>query len=95
MQKSTNSITVNLSTGNQSVKRAQLPRKQQSGTTVHFGTLMKLFHEKHAECFVNEEEKVYKGRVVFRGDIVKDEAGYLAVFSEQGTHKQADSKLRI
>ena len=27
----------------------------------------------------------YKGRVVFRGDIVKDAEGYYAVFSEQGT----------
>ena len=27
----------------------------------------------------------YKGRVVFRGDQVRDEAGFYAVFSEQGT----------
>ncbi len=29
--------------------------------------------------------KIYKGRIVFRGDIVKDEKGFLAIFSEQGT----------
>ena len=27
----------------------------------------------------------YKGRLVFRGDQVRDETGYYAVFSEQGT----------
>ena len=27
----------------------------------------------------------YKGRIVFRGDAVKDEEGFYAVFSEQGT----------
>ena len=29
------------------------------------------------------QQKKYKGRVVFRGDQVKDETGYYAVFSEQ------------
>ena len=31
------------------------------------------------------EKQVYKGRIVFRGDNVRDEEGNLAVFSEQGT----------
>ena len=31
------------------------------------------------------EKRVYKGRVVFRGDIVKDIDGWWAVFSEKGT----------
>ena len=44
---------------------------------------MDLCHEKHAEFNRPPEEKVYKGRVVFRGDQVKDETGYYAVFSEQ------------
>ena len=44
---------------------------------------MDLCHEKHAEFNKPTNEKVYKGRVVFRGDQVKDETGYYAVFSEQ------------
>ena len=44
---------------------------------------MPLCHQKHAE--LPEHQRSYKGRVVFRGDNIKDEAGYAAVFSEQGT----------
>jgi len=43
---------------------------------------MDLCHLKHAE--LDEELQAYKGRVVFRGDTMKDEDGFLAVFSEQG-----------
>ena len=50
---------------------------------VHFGTLRTICHEKNAE--MAKLLKEYKGRVVFRGDTVKSEDGYLAVFSEQGT----------
>jgi len=47
--------------------------------------LRTLCHEKHAELFLPEERKQFKGRIVFRGDDVRDAEGYLAVFSEQGT----------
>ena len=52
-------------------------------TKAHFGQLMILCHIKNAqpECDLWE----YKGRLVFRGDQVKDEDGKYAVFSEQGT----------
>ena len=43
---------------------------------------MDLCHLKHAE--LHQEVQKYKGRVVFRGDQVKDETGYYAVFTEQG-----------
>ena len=51
--------------------------------TLHFGELMSLCFEKHSELPV--EKRKYKGRVVFRGDQVRDETGFYAVFSEQGT----------
>jgi hypothetical protein len=51
----------------------------------HFGDLMTSCHEEHAQLNLPQLKKVYKGRIVFRGDIVKDETGYLAIFSEQGT----------
>ena len=50
---------------------------------MHFGNLMDLCHEKHSELPVELRE--YKGRVVLRGDQVKDEIGFHAVFTEQGT----------
>ena len=56
-----------------------------TGEVTHFGDLMTLCHEKHAELSRPDHLKEYKGRIVFRGDKGKDMEGYLAVFSEQGT----------
>ena len=56
-----------------------------NGIEYDFGDLMTLCHEKHTELNLPQLKKVYKGRIVFRGDIVEDETGYLAIFSEQGT----------
>ena len=53
--------------------------------TIHFGELMRLCHVKHSELDAALTLRSYKGRIVFRGDNVKDESGFLAVFSEQGT----------
>lgn len=50
---------------------------------VHFGNLRPLCHGKHSE--LPKHLRSYKGRVVFRGDLVKDIDGYYAVLSEQGT----------
>ena len=54
-----------------------------TGKNVHFGDLMRLCHVKHSE--LEEKYRSLKGRIVFRGDNVRDESGHLAVFSEQGT----------
>jgi hypothetical protein len=54
-----------------------------TGKTVHFGDLMRLCHVKQSE--LAEKYHSFKGRVVFRGDNVRDESGHLAVLSEQGT----------
>ena len=53
------------------------------GSKVHFASLMDLCHLKNSEL----EPKIqkYTGRVVLRGDIVKDDSGSYAVFSEQGS----------
>ena len=45
-------------------------------------SLMDLCHLKNAELETKHQK--YKGRVVFRGDIVKDDSGSYAVFTEQG-----------
>ena len=49
----------------------------------HFASLMDLCHLKNAE--LETQHQKYKGRVVLRGDIVKDDSGSYAVFTEQGS----------
>ena len=53
------------------------------GATVHFASLVDICHSKNAE--LEPKHQKYKGRVVLRGDIVKDESGSFAVFTEQGS----------
>ena len=54
-----------------------------SGAKVHFASLMDIFHLKNAKLEIKHRK--YKGRVVLRGDIVKDDSGAYAVFTEQGS----------
>merc|ERR1711954_477641 len=63
-------------------KAEVIAEAEKKKVSVHFGRLMDLCHLKHAE--LSPELQKYKGRVVFRGDQVKDETGYCAVFTEQG-----------
>ena len=44
---------------------------------------MDIFHLKNAELEAKHQK--YKGRIVLRGDIVKDDSGSYAVFTEQGS----------
>ena len=54
-----------------------------SGAKVHFASLMDICHLKNAELEAKHQK--YKGRVVLRGDIVKDNSGSHSVFTEQGS----------
>ena len=54
-----------------------------SGATVHFASLMDICHLKNAE--LEAQHQKYKGRVVLRGGIVKDNFEFYAVFTEQGS----------
>jgi hypothetical protein len=63
------------------------------GVTTHFGELMDLCHLKHAE--LAEALQSYKGRVVFRGDTMRDEDGFLAVFSEQGASASSMAASKV
>ena len=53
------------------------------GIKVHFASLMDIRHLKNAELEAKHQK--YKGRVALRGDIVKDDSGSYAVFTEQGS----------
>ena len=53
------------------------------GRKVHFASPMDICHLKNAE--LEERHQKYEGRVVLRGDIVKDNSGSSAAFTEQGS----------
>ena len=64
-----------------------------SGATVHFASLMDICHLKNAELEAMHQK--YKGRVVLRGDIVKDDSGSYAVFTEQGSSASQMTAAKI
>ena len=64
-------------------KKEVIDEARTSGATVHFASLMDICHLKSAELEAKHQK--YKGRVVLRGDIVKDDSGSCAVFTEQGS----------
>ena len=59
--------------------KEKIDEARTSGATVHFASLM---------------EK-YKGRVVLRGDIVKDDSGSFSVFTEQGSSASQMTAAKI
>ena len=62
-------------------KKEVIDEARTNGVKVHFASLMDICHLKNAE-FEAKHQK-YSGRVVLRGDIVKDDSGSYAVFTEQ------------
>ena len=64
-------------------KKKVIDEARTSGAKVHFASLMDMCHLKNAE--LESKHQKYKGRVVLRGDIVKDDSGSYAVFTEQGS----------
>ena len=63
------------------------------GAKVHFASLMDICHLKNAELETMHQK--YKGRVVLRGDIVKDDSGSYAVFTEQGSSASQMTAAKI
>ena len=71
-------------------KKEVIDEARTKGAKVHFASLMDICHLKNAELEAKHQK--YKGRVVFRGEIVKDDSGSYAVFTEQGSSaSQIDS----
>ena len=64
-------------------KKQVIDEARTSGATVHFASLMDICHLKNAELEAKHQK--YKGRVVLRCDVVKDDSGSYAVFTEQGS----------
>ena len=64
-------------------KKEVIDEARTKGVKVHFASLMDICHLKNAE--VETKHQKYKGRVVLRGDIVKEDSGSHAVFTKQGS----------
>ena len=64
-------------------KKEVIDEARTAGATVHFASLIDICHLKSAE--LGAKHRKYKGRVVLRGDIVKNDSGSYAVFTEQGS----------
>ena len=64
-------------------KKEVIDEARTKGAKVHFASLMDICHWKNAELEAKHQK--YKGRAVLRGDIVKDDSGTYAVFTEQGS----------
>ena len=66
------------------VQRRSHQRGSKKGIQFIFGTLMDICHLENSEL-VPKFQKKNKGRVVLRGDIVKNDSGSCAVCTEQGS----------
>ena len=64
-------------------KKEVIDEARTSGAKVHFASLIDICHLKNAELEAKHQKD--KGRVVLRGDVVKDDSGSYAVFTEQGS----------
>ena len=74
-------------------KKEVIDEARTSGATVHFASLMDICHLKNAE--LEAKHRKYKGRVVLRGDIEKDDSGSYAVFTEQGSSASQMTAAKI
>ena len=74
-------------------KKDVIDESRTSGAAVHFASLMDICHLKNAELEAKHQK--YKGRVVLRGDIVKDDSGSYAVFTEQGSSASQMTAAKI
>ena len=74
-------------------KKEVIDEARMSGATVHFASLMDICHLEDAELEAKHQK--YKGRVVLRGDIVKDDSGSYAAFTEQGSSASQMTAVKI
>ena len=65
------------------IKNEVIDEARTKGAKVHFASLMDICHLNNAELETKHPKD--KGRVVLRGDIVKDDSGSYTVFTEQGS----------
>ena len=69
-------------------KKQVIDEARTSGATVHFASYLK-------NAALEAKHQKYKGRVVLRGDILKDDSGSYAVFTEQGSSASQMTAAKI
>ena len=74
-------------------KSEVIDEARKEGRKVHFASLMDICHVKNTELEATHQK--YKGRVVLRGDIVKDDSGSYAVFTEQGSSASQRTAAKV
>ena len=74
-------------------KKEVIDEARTTGAKVHYASLMDIYHLKNAELEAKHQK--YKGRVVLRGDIVKDDSGSYAVFTEHGSSASQMTAAKI
>ena len=72
-------------------KKDVIDEARTKGAKVHFASLMDICHLKNAEL----EHQKYEGRIVLRGDIVKDDSGSYAVFTERRSSASQMSAAKV
>ena len=74
-------------------KKEVIDEARTKGAKVHFASLMDICHLKNAELEAKHQK--YKGRVVLRGDTVKNDSGSYAVFTEQGSSSSQMTAAKV
>ena len=74
-------------------KKDVIDEARTAGATIHFASLMDICHLKNAELEAKHQKHI--GRVVLRGDIVKDDSGSYVVFTEQGSSASQMTAAKI
>ena len=74
-------------------KKEVIDEARNEGRKVHFASLMDLCHLKNSES--EPKFRKYQGRVVLRGDIVKDDSGSYAVFTELGLSASQTTAAKV
>ena len=70
-------------------------KANESGGTIHVGSLHELCTEKGSELPVGDPGRKYKGRVVFLGDCVKGQHGKVAIFEEMTSNPATMEAAKI
>ena len=74
-------------------KKKVINEARKEGRTVHFASSVDSCHLKNSE--LEPKFQKYKGQVVLRGDIVKDDSGSYAIFTEQGSSASQMTAAKI
>ena len=74
-------------------KKEVIKEAHKNNNKVHFASLTDLCHLKNSEW--EPQFQKYKGRVVLRGDIVKDDSGTYAVFTKQGSSASQMTSAKV